>query len=48
MKIVKDLSKIIVYGLVEDQQDVINSRYGKNMMFLLRNAFPMCWRFPHY
>ena len=29
MKIVKDLSKIIVYGLAEDQQDIIKSRYGK-------------------
>ena len=29
MKIVKDLSKIIVYGLTEDQQDIIKSRYGK-------------------
>ena len=35
----KDLSKIIAYGLAEDQQEVIKNRYGKNYDVLATECF---------
>jgi hypothetical protein len=39
VKILKDLSKIIVYSLAEEQQDIIKRRYGKKYDVLATECF---------